>query len=142
MNLLAVMTPSGWSSLMPEVATGAAGQAFEGFQYLGAGLICVVLLAAARGWRRWHLVFRRTLAPVIGVVLTLALYALGPRVTLADTVVLDVSRPALDRLSVFGVTGRFFWPCTYLLLTISIAIIIRRFSSVSMPTIIGTGGRP
>jgi hypothetical protein len=136
MNLLAPITPSGWSSLMPAVATAADGQAFEGFQYLGVGVVSLVLLAALLCVRQWHVLVTRTLAPLVGVAMLLAFYALSPRVTLADTVVFDLSTPALERLAVFGVTGRFFWPCTYLLLTISIAAVSRQLSSVSAATLL------
>lgn len=37
-NLLAVITPTGWSSFLPELPLGAEGQAWEGFHYLGLGI--------------------------------------------------------------------------------------------------------
>jgi hypothetical protein len=56
----------------------------------------------------------------------LALYAVSPRVTIADKVIADYSSPALDRLAVFGVTGRFFWPAGYALIILSIGGILSR----------------
>jgi hypothetical protein len=136
MNLLGVITPSGWSAFMPDISTGAPGQSFEGFQYLGAGVIGLLILAFALVVREWRRAFTSTLAPVVGVTALLAIYALGPRVTCADTVLFDVSTPALDQFSVFGVTGRFFWPCTYLLLTIAIAAVTRRYSAATAATLL------
>lgn len=125
MNLLAPITPQGWSSLLPEVRVGAGGQTFEGFQYLGAGALAVVAIgfAAAIGHRQW---MARAYAPIWIVCSAMAMYALSPRITLADRVLVDWSSPALERLAVFGVTARFFWPTAYLLLTLAIASIASR----------------
>jgi hypothetical protein len=41
--------------------------------------------------------------------------------------VLDYSTPALDRLAIFRATGRFFWPATYALLSLSLWSIVTRF---------------
>ncbi|MDH4064723.1 MAG: DUF6311 domain-containing protein, partial [Acidobacteriota bacterium] len=115
MNLLAPITPSGWSSWMPDIRTGAGGQPFEGFQYLGAGLLFLLVAAAARALTAPGRERRAASCswPLVAVLVVLALYALSPRVTVADHVVIDYSTPAMERLAVFGVTGRFFWPVTY-----------------------------
>lgn len=126
MNLLGPVTPSGWSSLLPPINVGAPGQPFEGFQYLGIGMLGLLVLAAVWSFKEWPGVLRPTLGPIAATALLLALYALSPRVTLADTVVFDASSPRLDSLAVFGVTGRFFWVSSYVLATLSIAVVVRR----------------
>ena len=47
MNLLAPLTPSGWSSVLPDLPVESSGQRYEGFLYLGLG----VLGLASRRWR-------------------------------------------------------------------------------------------
>ncbi len=126
MNLLAPVTPSGWSSWMPDIAVGAGGQTFEGLQYFGAGLLLLVVLAAVLA-----LTLRRPapglgVGPLLVICLALALYALSPRVTFADRVVLDYSSPVLDRVAIFGVTGRFFWPAAYALLALAARTMLTR----------------
>ncbi len=124
MNLLGPITPLGWSSLLPEVPVGAGGQTFEGFQYLGAGVLGVTaigIVAAARTLR-FPL---RALGPIGAACGVMALYSLSPRITLADRVLVDMSSPELERYAVFGVTGRFFWPAAYLLLTLAVASVAR-----------------
>ena len=58
----------------------------------------------------------------------LAVYALSPRVTLADRVLVDYSSPALEPLAVFGVTGRFFWPAAYLLVALGLRSVTTRLA--------------
>jgi Family of unknown function (DUF6311) len=125
MNLLAIITPSGWSRFMPDIPF-AASQDFEGFQYLGAGglLITIAGLALAVSsarplpWKAW--------APLLTVAVACAIYALSPRVTVGDAVIVDYSSSALERLAFFRVTGRFFWPAAYVLLIASMGLIVRR----------------
>jgi hypothetical protein len=129
MNLLSVITPAGWSAFLPQIPTGADGQAFEGFQYLGLGLL--FLLAAALAASRRVITARRAiaLAPLLVLCVLCAGFALSPRITLADTVVADFSHPLLDRLAVFGVTGRFFWPAAYTLIVLAVATVTSGFSA-------------
>lgn len=126
MNLLGPIMPSGWSAWLPEITPGTDGQAFEGLQYLGAGVLGLVVAgtmlvrvrpAASSSLRLWPLV---TVCAVLGI------YALSPRITFADRVVLDYSSPLLDRLAVFGVTGRFFWPAAYLMVALAIRAVVTR----------------
>jgi len=125
MNLLAPIAPVGWSSLLPELPLANELQSFEGFQYLGAGLLALLPIAAALVlWRRdWQW---RTVIP-LGVVCALcALYALSPRVTLGSHVLFDVTSPTLERLAVFRATGRFFWPAAYAIVAFVISAVVTR----------------
>lgn len=127
MNLLAPITPQGWSALLPEIPIGAGGQTFEGFQYLGAGTIALVAVGlVTAAWTRPFGI--RILGPIGVVCGLLAVYSLSPRVTVASRVLADWITPELERFAVFGVTGRFFWPAAYLLLTLAIASVARGLS--------------
>jgi Family of unknown function (DUF6311) len=125
MNLLAVITPSGWSILLPEWPVATDGQAFEGFQYLGVGLLALLTLAASV-----RAVSRRPRLgvwwPLVLVCAALAVYALSPRVTFGGSVIADVQIPWLEHASMFRSTGRFFWPAAYLLITTALATLIIR----------------
>lgn len=128
MNVLGPLTPSGFSTLLPEWPVATGGQPFEGMQYLGAGTL--VLLAVALVLRT----VRPRLAPVTPrrwagltiVALTLAAFAISPRITVGADVVADLSGPWAGWMSIFRATGRFFWPMSYLLLTACVATLVTR----------------
>jgi hypothetical protein len=127
MNLLSPITPRGWSTMLPDVPVAHELQAYEGFQYLGAGMLLLLAVALSVLLAHRRLVAWRVAAPVTVVCLICALYAVSPRMTLGAATVIDVTNPLLDRLAFFRATGRFFWPMTYLLITGSIALVVARF---------------
>ena len=47
MNLLAFVSPGDWSSFLPALPIASDGQAYEGFQYLGLGILLVLAAALA-----------------------------------------------------------------------------------------------
>lgn len=125
-NLLALVTPTGWSSLLPDVPVASEWQRFEGFQYLGAGLIALLVVAGAVWMRserpsgsiRWW--------PLGLVCAALALYAVTPRVTMGAWVVADLQHDWIDRFAVFRAAGRFFWPVTYVLIAGALVVLFTR----------------
>ncbi len=52
MNLLAPISPFGWSAVLPELPIAGDGQAYEGFQYLGLGVLLLIAVAAVVAWQR------------------------------------------------------------------------------------------
>jgi hypothetical protein len=129
MNLLAAITPTGWSAFLPPIPIGAGGQDFEGFQYLGLGLLAVVLTGALVSVRSFDGQRVRAVRPLLVVCGVLAFYALSPRITLADRVLVDYTSPGLERFAIFGVTGRFFWPAAYTMIGLAIGAILRELST-------------
>jgi hypothetical protein len=134
MNVLAPITPSRWSMFLPELPVATQAQDFEGFQYLGLGVLLLLALAVAL-----HLRARPTDppgatarrrrgfgTPIFLAALAMAFFSLSPRVTLGSGVLFDVSGPWADRLAVFRASGRFFWPLAYLLLGWALATLIAR----------------
>jgi hypothetical protein len=128
MNLLSPLTPRGWSSLLPEVPVAHELQAYEGYQYLGAGVmvLLVVALVLTASTMRSGSVTRTRIWPVAMVCTACAIYALSPRITVGDSVLIDWSHPVIDRLAFFRASGRFFWPMTYLLLTAALGVVVTR----------------
>jgi hypothetical protein len=135
MNVLGPISPLGWSTILPEQPIAHELQAYEGFQYFGAGFL--LLLAVASAIAVWPIASRRSprlppaLPPsrwwaVTSVGALFAVYALSPRITFGDSVIVDYSNPAIDRLAYFRASGRFFWPMTYLLLAASIGLVVNR----------------
>jgi hypothetical protein len=132
-NLLGPISPYGWSRLLPEWPHAGEGQLYEGVHYYGAGVL--LLMAAAAIWTLVARVAGRgpRLAAVFPMSVTLtsllmAAVALSPRVTLGDRVLFDLSGPWTAPLALFRSTGRFLWPLTYVLLTWTVAVVLRRGS--------------
>jgi hypothetical protein len=127
MNVLGPVAPVGWSSLLPELPVASDLQQFEGFQYLGAGLLVLSLVAlvlAVRMGVHW-----RAALPLLIVAIGGALYALSPRVTFGSWVLFDATTPAIARwFGTFRATGRFFWPAAYSLVVIGIGLVATRMS--------------
>jgi hypothetical protein len=126
MNLLSPITPRGWSALLPEWPVVNELQAYEGFQYLGVGILLLFSAACGIALRQRHVLSSSRWLPLAAISLVAAAYAVSPRVTLGAAVLVDWTTPALDRLAFFRATGRFFWPMAYLALTAAVALVTSR----------------
>ncbi|MET3665522.1 DUF6311 domain-containing protein [Caulobacter sp. 1776] len=113
----------------PDVVDATGGQSFEGFQYLGAGVLALVLGMAGfettlavrrRGvsaafWIRW--------TPMLLAMAVLTLWALGWSVYAFKTHLYDLPKPSGDLAEKVGglrAHGRFFWTVGYLLLALGV----------------------
>lgn len=105
----------------------ATGGQYEGFNYLGAGVL-LLLVAQVRSLpttlrNAW------TRHPALIVCLTLfTLYALSNRIYFGGTKILSFSlHQYLQHItSIFRAGGRFFWPVAYLIMVIALFGILRR----------------
>jgi hypothetical protein len=125
MNLLAPITPSGWSSLFPDLPVAHPGQRTEGVQYLGLGLFSLMTLAVGllvsrrpAHWHRW--------LPLIATAGLCAVYSAGLRLSIGSHVVWTLSSPELERLLIFRAPARFFWPLLYVALALSLGLLLTR----------------
>jgi hypothetical protein len=130
MNLLAPITPEGWSRVLPELPVAGAGQTYEGFHYLGLGVIALLAVAAVLAGRA-----RMTgaaaapggVGPAVRIVaLLMTLFAISPTVTMGRAVLVDLNGPLFAPLAAFRSSGRFVWPLTYILLTWGVVTVARR----------------
>lgn len=102
-------------------ATGHGG--WEGYNWLGAGLLAGMLTVAVLAPRQAVLVLRRH-AGLAVVLAGLTLLAVSFRVGLGRDVVLDLGR-APGFLEQFRASGRFFWPVGLALLLGTVALVAR-----------------
>lgn len=106
-----------------------AGQVFEGFQYLGAGLLLLAACAAAAvvlsGQARARLLRMSWLAWLAPAMIALSLFALSASVQLHGREVLRLPLDLLpaDLTDAVRASGRFFWPCAYLIVLVSLKLI-------------------
>jgi hypothetical protein len=123
-----------WSVLLPAQAQATAGQ-YEGFAYLGAGVLILVVLAVVPARRpaqaapagpapaiplaRWSC--------VVSACTALALLALSAQPSVGGTVLLSLplSDGVASALGVFRASGRFVWPATYLVMAVAISRTVR-----------------
>lgn len=133
MNLLALVSPGGWSQVLPDLPVAGVGQTVEGFHYLGLGMLALVVLALGLHWRGRRAMIgaadqRVWPRAVIVISMLMAAFAVSPRVTFGSAVVVDLSGPWSAPLALFRSSGRFMWPLTYLMVTWAIVTVGRRLS--------------
>jgi len=121
MNLLAPIDPRGWTSLLfPRLHSASAGQ-YEGYNYLGAGVLvlaAIVLVTAALRRGKLPRLDKRWFVPLGLCCLLLTLLALSTKVTIgARTLVdFDPQQKFSEYLAPLRATGRLFWAPYYALL--------------------------
>jgi hypothetical protein len=121
------------------------GQAFEGFQYLGLGILGLLLGAlllyqitfSARQARP----FIESCKPLIIPFIILLVVALSHRIQFYDIELLKIplAEPILNALAIFRASGRFFWPIAYVLILIALVIVFKsrpKVMRVALPVII------
>ena len=127
-----------WSRLLPPLGQAHRDQ-YEGFAYLGAGMIALIVLALLHSVSRIPVgasllaisAYReqarsyipsgqscRALLPLLAAVVLLALYSFSTKLTFGSYVLFDLplSSPMQQFLSIYRACGRFIWPATYLLM--------------------------
>ncbi|MBQ9538973.1 MAG: hypothetical protein IJU95_06855, partial [Treponema sp.] len=125
MNLNALFNPQGWSCILKDLPTSSFWQ-FEGFAYIGAGVILLLVLVvfqtaflvsieSARGrWKEWL----KAGLPVLLIFVAAFVLSLSHVVTLGDRVLFTIPLPGRIKklLSIFRSTGRFSWIPVYIIL--------------------------
>lgn len=130
LNLLALIDPdAAWSRLLPDQPGGPGD--FEGFSYLGTGMLLLAPLAAYRllAKRSATALERSSLVPLVFVSSVLTLIALSNRVALGNVELFayevpEVLQPFAD---VLRGSGRMFWPVFYLLYLAILVAVFRGF---------------
>ena len=122
MNLLSLVNPGPNSAFLPGFLFYSGNQ-WDGYQYLGLGVLLLCVVAAPLAIRNgaWP---RRSL-PLLFVLLGCTLYAITPLVAAGKTVLFDL-REELGPVGVFRSTGRFFWPVAYALVAGAIGVVATR----------------
>lgn len=126
MNLLSVIDPRDWRSIIfPKLSEASAGQ-YEGYNYLGAGVLALAVIALITVFfkrRKLPRLNPRWTVPLVLCCLLLTLMALSTKVTIGWRTLLDLD-PA-ERFSPYlaplRASGRFFWMPYYVILVAVLA---------------------
>jgi hypothetical protein len=128
MNLLSPFWPQR-SGLFPKLyalKVGPDGQ-YEGFNYLGAGVIVLLATAIILFGRSLLSALRRHI-PLLVVLIYLALYAVSDAVFLGSHQLfyIPLPEPLAKLAGIFRSSGRMFWPCGYAIALFGLAFVLRR----------------
>ncbi|MCC7266525.1 MAG: hypothetical protein IT546_04195 [Caulobacteraceae bacterium] len=145
MNLLGPVMPQGSALFGQRLVEGRfegaidpnGGQWYEGYNYLGAGVLALIAIAA------WLLVRERSgrsfdarrFGPLVLALVALTLIAVGPRPYLGPWLVADMGRPSGvigDWLGYFRCHGRFFWTVGYALIAWAVVQLDRRLGAAAL----------
>ena len=128
-NLNALFNPMNCSAFLPSLPITGAGQ-YEGFTYLGAGGILMLLLSLAGVLcsRSLRAKIRRRMSALAGLVLILAVsfpLAVSPSVSFGDRVLFTLPCPEILRkmLGTFRAGGRIGWIYLFLVLFASMIVL-------------------
>lgn len=131
MNLLGPLDSNGRGGLLSlDIADPTGGQSFEGYDYLGAGVLALCLVALLSGMSRRRVASRFPFATALLIVACCMLLAMSTHLTMASHA-LDIPMPRVVTylLSRFRGSGRFFWMAGFWLLLIASAACVARFGS-------------
>jgi hypothetical protein len=115
-NLIALFDPDNVWSLLLRTQPHGPGD-YEGFAYLGVGMLLLATIAAAELLRAGVGPRRPGITPLLVLALLLTVFAISPRVAFGPHELFSYSLPELVKPAVnaFRVSGRFVWPLYYLI---------------------------
>ncbi len=125
MNLLSPINPHA-GALYFKPFPVMNGQGFEGYNYLGMGVLFLLMVSVARGPRLLRELWSVSIRPLTVVCIICTLLAVSLKVTFTDHVLFTIPAPkfVFDLLSAFRSSGRLFWPVHYLLILAGIVGIV------------------
>ncbi len=126
LNLLSPFDPRGWTSILLPRMPGATPGQYEGYNYLGVGVLVlalIVLIMAAVQRRKLPALNLRWAIPLLLCCLALTLLALSTRVTLGSRTLVDLDpgEKLSPYLASLRASGRLFWTPYYLILVVVLA---------------------
>lgn len=128
MNMLSPVWPT-QSLFFPNLRTlDATGGQYEGWSYLGLGLLLFIALTALTTAKKAPALIKNNIGLTL-IITALIIYALSDRIYFNYKMLLGYHLPFTDSLYAhFRVAGRFIWPAIYLTLIASTYLYSKKFS--------------
>lgn len=137
LNLLSPVNPmSHGSILIPPIPLARSGQE-EGYNYLGVGVIALLLMNLVCVPRALSLLRDRRVVPLVGLALVCAIAATSSTVTFGSLTLVNIELPrfALVVAQSLRASGRLFWPVHYLLILAALSLAFRMWKGSYRPVI-------
>lgn len=124
MNLNALINPMSPGALVLPALPVAHPEQYEGYNYLGLGIIVLLAVNLVRRPKAVLWLEERRLVPLVGLGLACAVLAISASVTLGSRTLFEVPLPAPIAGVVEGLraSGRLFWPAYYLIVAAALAL--------------------
>jgi hypothetical protein len=139
-NLNALWNPH-WGSLFLPGLPVIAGAEYEGFNYLGLGVLAMVPLAAFAWWRTRPQRAARRHIPLAVVALLLWAIALSNQVAWGDRILFTIPLPnvILELAAMVRASARLVWVGYYALVLAVAAVVVRSFAARNATAILALG---
>jgi hypothetical protein len=124
LNLNSLINPMAYGSiLLPALPVIHAAQV-EGYNYLGLGILALLVLNLARRPQAVLWLGNRLLLPLVGLALVCTVLAASATVSLGASTLFEVQLPTAVMAAVHGLraSGRLFWPAYYLIVAAALSL--------------------
>lgn len=126
MNILAPINSLGFSAFFNSLSYLSAEQAGEGFNYLGLGVIILIVISIVILYKKYSVSMFLPYKSLIIISILLTLFAISHKVGFGSYLLLNLEDLKIFKLgSVLRASGRMFWPVYYILIFISIILIVK-----------------
>ncbi|MGE0426041.1 MAG: DUF6311 domain-containing protein [Reyranellaceae bacterium] len=128
LNLLSLVDPHGWSYFLPSIPMGPGD--YEGFNYLGVGVLLLLLAAIPMARAGLSGIRRQVVAmPMLTIAMAgLMVFAISNFIGIANFVVeIPIPHAVYLVISAFRASGRMFWPIYYLIVLAILFLFVRAY---------------
>lgn len=138
LNLLSIVDPSGWSHVMRKLPVPM--EHYEGFNFLGAGVIFLLILSTPIFITRKGEILNGALKHryILMLLIALALFSITNNISIAS---FELTYPLptfiLELANIFRASGRMFWPVFYAIIFTLAFVIIRTYGPRTATLLLG-----
>ena len=137
MNILSPFHPQGWSFVLHDLPLGNLPDGYddyEGFNFLGIGIIIGIVLAIPHYKKVSSSIYGRKWAPLLLILFSLSVFAISNNIRCGNwSVTYGLPEKLLSIAQVFRASGRMFWPVYYTVLWSVLYVLINGYSARIVP---------